>query len=303
MKRTIAFFLIGCLCLSFTGCKAWDYGKATKYYNDGQYAQAMELYESLGDYADSAAMAHISRQKADYEAAQTHWDAGEYRQAMELYYGLELYMDSPVKAIESQYALASELLETGEYAVAIQLFEGLGTYENSVALAQKGIALWLQESLADLGGITLTLDEAGQQTLSLVSTGGDTVHLIYRQEHQLLGVPNKCRFALILTPETKEALYEASYLSAADSTILEESSGTVDPAVFNAGQGLSTETFSQTITDPDGVVTVSEDTTDAIVLHSMLSEAQSAITEHFAAILAQTGTDITPEDLGFLSLG
>lgn len=302
MKRILAIFFTGCLCLSFTSCKALDYGKATKYYNDGQYAQAMELYTSLGDYADSAAMAHISWQKADYEAAQAHYDAAQYRQAMELYYGLELYMDSPVKAIESQYALALSLLESGQYSESIQLFEDLGTYSNSAYLAQRGIALWLRESLTQLGGITMALDENGQQTLSLVSTGGDTVHLIYTRESQLLGVPNTCRFALILYPETQTASYEASYLSAAASTILEESSGMIDPAVFNAGQGISTYFFTQTITNPDGAVTVSRDTTDAIVLHSMLPEAEGAIAANFAAILAQTGTDITPEDLGFLSL-
>jgi len=302
MKRVFALILIGCLCLSFTGCKAWDYGKATKYYNDGHYAEALALYESLGDYADSAAMAHISWQKADYEAAQEHFSAGEYRQAMELYYGLGMYMDSPAQAIDAQYALASELLKTGEYAEAIRLFEGLGAYANCADLVRQGISLWLRESLTRLGGITLKLDEAGKQTISLVSTGGETVHLIYARESMLLGVPNTCRFALILNPETKTAEYEASYLSAAASTILEESSGTADPTVFFTGQGLSTDSFIQTITEPDGTVTVSEDTTDAIILQSLLPEATGIIAENLVNLLEQTGTDITPEDLGFLSL-
>ena len=234
MKRVFSLILIVCLCLSFAGCKAWDYAKATKYYNDGQYAQALELYAGLGDYADSAAMAHISWQKADYEAAQAHWAAGEYRQAMELYYGLGMYMDSPAQAIDSQYALASELLKKGEYEEAIGLFEALGSYANCASLARQGISLWLREALTQQGGITLKLDEGGQQTLSLVATGGETVHLVYTRESMLLGVPNTCRFALILNPETKETGYEASYLSTAGSIILEESSGTVDPAAFLA---------------------------------------------------------------------
>ena len=299
MKRIITPVLIVCLCLSFTGCKAWDYGKACKYYKEGQFAQAQELYEALGDYADSAAMAHISWQKADYEAAQAYWAAGEYRQAMELYYGLGMYMDSPAQAIDSQYALASELLETGEYEESIALFEELGAYENSPELARQGISLWLREALTDLGGITLKLDEAGKQTLSLISTGGKTVHLVYTRESMLLGVPNTCRFALILNPETKETSYEARYLSTASSTILEEASGTVDPAVFFQGQGLHTESFTQTITEADGTETVSEETTQAIILQSLLPEAASIIAENMAALLEQTGTDITPQDLGF----
>lgn len=302
MKRIITLIVIACLCLSFTGCKAWDYGKATKYYKEGQYAQAQELYESLGEYADSAAMAHISWQKADYEAAQQSFLAGDYRQAMELYYGLGMYMDSPAQAIDCQYILASELLEKGEYEESIQLFEQLGAYADSASLARQGISLWLREALTELGGITLKLDETGKQNVSLVSTGGETVNLIYARESMLLGVPNTCRFALILNPETKETSYEARYLSAAASTILEESSGTVDPAVFFQGQGLHTESFTQTITEPDGTETVSQETTQAIILQSLLPEATSIIAENFATLLEQTGTDITPEDLGFLSL-
>jgi len=301
MKRIITLIVIACLCLSFTGCKAWDYGKATKYYKEGQFSQAQALYESLGDYADSAAMAHISWQKADYEAAQQSFLAGDFRQAMELYYGLGMYMDSPAQAIDSQYLLASALLEKGEYEESIRLFEELGAYANSPALARQGISLWLRESLTDLGGITLKLDDAGKQTLSLISTGGEAVHLVYVRESMLLGVPNTCRFALILDPETKEAAYEASYLSTASSTILEEASGTVDPAMFFQGQGLHTDSFTQTITEADGTVTVSQETTQAIILQSLLPEATSIIAENLATLLQQTGTDITPQDLGFLS--
>ena len=299
MKRVLAFILIFCLCLSFTGCDAWDYAKATKYYKDGQYAQAQQLYEGLGDYADSTAMAYISWQKADYEAAQKHWDAEEYRQAMELYYGLQMYMDSPAKAIASQYALASQLLGKGEYQESIQLFEDLGAYSDSADLARQGISLWLRESLDQKDGVTLNLDDSGKQTLSLAPTGGETVHLIYARESMLLGVPNTCSFTLIINPETRETQYEASYLSASSSTILEESSGTVDPALFISGQGLHTESFTQTVTDPDGNVTTSEETSQAIVVQSLFPEAVGIISENLAELLAQTGTDLTPDDLGF----
>lgn len=302
MKRIFAIFLTVCLCLSFTGCKVLDYSKASKYYKEGRYAEALELYTSLGDYADSEAMATLSWQKADYEAAAAHYDAGEYREAMELYYGLEMYMDSPIKAIESQYALGLSLIDAGQYDEAIDLLQQLGTYSDSAYHAHRAMTLWLREALTELGGVTMALDDAGQQKLLLVSTGGDTVDLIYIRESQLLGLPNNCRFTLTIYPTTQTAAYKASYLSVAASTILEESSGMVDPAVFGADQGLSTYFFTQTITDPDGIITVSQDTTDAISLHSLLPEATAAIAENLAAMLAQTGTDITPQDLGFLSL-
>ena len=302
MKRFFAILLALCLCMSFTGCNAWDYGKASKYYKNGQYAQALELFTSLGDYADSQAMAHLSWQKADYEAAAACYAAGDYRQAMTLYYGLEMYMDSPVKAIESQYALALSLIEAGDYNEAIDLLQALGTYADSTHHAHRAMALWLRQALTELGGVTLVLDDAGQQKLLLVSTGGKSVDLIYTRESQLLGLPNSSRFVLTLYPETQAAVYKANNLSVAVSTIAEEALGMVDPALFNAGQGLSTHYFTQTITEPDGTVTTSHETTDAISLQSLLTEATGIIAENLPSLLAQSGTDLTPEDLGFLSL-
>ncbi len=303
MKRIFAFFLVLCLGLSLAGCKPLDYTKASKYYKNGLFAQAAELFASLEGYADSAAMAQISRQKADYEAAANHTAAGEYRQAMELYYGLELYMDSPIRAIESQYALGLSLIEEGQYEEAIRLLQGLGTYLDSTQQVRRAIMLWLRETLTATGGVTMPLDEDGQERLLLATDGGEKVFLIYTRQSLLLGLPNESRFALTLHPLTQTATYEASNLSTATDTIQETASGTVDPVVFNAAQGLGTLSFTQTVTAPDGTATVSNDTGDAIILHALLAEASGIIAENFAAILALTGTTVTPQDLGFLSLG
>ena len=302
MKRLIAILLLVCLCISLTGCKVLDYAKASHHYKKGNYGQAQELYASLDSYADSAAMAHISWQKADYEAAGEAYAAGDYRQAMELYYGLEMYMDSPIRAIESQYALGLALIESGQYGEAQDLLQALGTYEKSAYHAQRATDLWLRQTLTECGGIALNLDEAGQQKLLLVTTGGETVDVIYIRESRILGLPSSCRFTLTIFPATQVAGYKASYRSEATNTILEEAAGMVEPAVFCAGQGLSAYSFTQTITEPDGTQSVSTDTESAIILQSLLAEATAVIAENLPALLAQTGTDITPEDLGFLAL-
>lgn len=302
MKRIIGIIITVCLCLSFTGCKALDYNKANNYYKDGQYAEALEIFTSLGDYADSQAMAHLSWQKADYEAAGEAYAAGDYRQAMELYYGLQMYMDSPVKAVESQYALGLDLIEQGQYSEAIALLEELGVYSDSPYHVRRATSLQLQEALTQLGSASLKLDAAGDKTLSLVCTGDDTMVLTYTNQSLLLGLPNESSFALTFSPIAQTASYEASYLSAAARTILEESAGTVDLAAFGVNQGLSTESFTQTVTDPDGVVTVSNDTAEAIILQSLLSEATAVIAENFAAIMELTDTGLNPQDLGFTGL-
>lgn len=299
MKRILAMMITACLCLSFTGCKLLDYSKASKYYKEGQYAQAQELFSSLGDYADSQSMAYLSWQKADYEAAGESYAAGEYRRAMELYYGLEMYMDSPVKAIESQYALGLQLVEEGQYGEAFALLNALGTYSDSTLHTNRAAALWLRQALSELGGVTMTLEDA---TLQMETSGDSAIAITYHKESQLLGVPNTCSFTLTVFPATQTAAYEASYLSAAASTILEEASGTVDPAGFCAGEGMSTHAFTQTVTDPEGVATVSNDTTDAIILQSLLAEGSTAIAENFASILELTGTALTPRELGFTGL-
>lgn len=302
MKRFFAVFLIICLCLSFAGCKAIDYGKASQYYNDGQYAQALELYTALGNYADSAAMAHLSWQKATYETAAEAYANADYRRAMELYYDLELYMDSPLKALESQYALGLALIETGEYREAINTLHALGAYSDSADQIKRAVSIWLCRSLTEVDGVTLVLDEAGQQKLSMVTAGDDTVDLIYTRESLLLGLPNSSRFVLTVYPKTQTAAYEAFNSSVATNTIVEESSGLADPAVFCAGQGLTTQQFTQTITESDGTVTVSNDTTHAISLYGLLPEASAVIAENLALLLEQAGTDLTPEELGFLAL-
>ena len=302
MKRFLALFVLLCLCLSFVGCKPLDYTKAAKLYNEGQFAQAQEMFTALDGYADSDTMAYLSWQKADYEAAEKAFAAGDYRQAMTLFFGLEMYSDSPKKAIESQYALGVSLIDAGEYEEAIDFLLDLGAYKDSAYHAHRAMQLWLKENLVQLGGVCLNLDEAGQQKLLLVSTGGETIDIIYTQESLLLGLPNSSRFVLTIYPETQTAAYEASYLSTAASTILEEASGLVDPAIYQVGQGLETYYFTQTITERDGSVSVSTDKADAIILQTLLPEATQIIMQNFSRLLELSETDITPQQLGFLSL-
>lgn len=302
MKRFLALMLVLCLCLSFTGCKALDYGKASKHYKNEEYAEALHLYTSLDGYADSAAMAHLSWQKDCYRNAEKAFSSGNYREAMALYYSLEAYADSPVKAIESQYLLGLSLVDGAEYAEAIDLLLELGAYKDSAYNAHRAMHLWLKENLVELGGITLELDEAGQEKLLFVSTGGETVDVIYTRERQLLGLPNTSRFVLTIYPETQTLAFKASNTSTAASTILEEASGMVDGAAFPAAQSMNTLVFSQIITDPDGTVHTSGSTADAIILQSLLPEAAQIIAQNFGRLLELSGTDITPRQLGFLSI-
>ena len=67
MKRILSALIVLALAVSMAGCSVQDYQTAGTLYKEGKYAQALEIYEALGDYADSAKMAEICRQKANYE--------------------------------------------------------------------------------------------------------------------------------------------------------------------------------------------------------------------------------------------
>ena len=77
MKRTAAIAcLIVALCFCLSGCKSDDYELATTLQNAGAYKEALEVYNTLGDYEDTAtrikecedAIAQIEAQNAAEEA-------------------------------------------------------------------------------------------------------------------------------------------------------------------------------------------------------------------------------------------
>ena len=302
MKRFLASVLLIGLLVCLTGCDGWDYTRASIHYKFKNYERAYVLYDSLGDYADSAPMAIISRKHADYAAAQTHFEAGEYRQAMELYYSLDMYMDSPVKAVESQYALGMALLEEKQYSEAVDLLTQLGSYENSHQKANQAILTCLLEALEEPEKAVLLPDTEEPTVLSMVIADEQTVAIVYESAGQLLGVPHIGKFVIYLQPLSQSANYSASYSSEASRNILEEAVGTVDLATYDGEQGLLTTAFTQTITEADGTETVGNDTNQAIILQSLLEEAGLAIGENLPRLLEQMEVPLTPAQLGFVSL-
>lgn len=45
--------LCACITLFLCGCDSGDYKKATEFYESGNYAEAMTLFDSIRDYKDS----------------------------------------------------------------------------------------------------------------------------------------------------------------------------------------------------------------------------------------------------------
>ena len=53
MKKLLVLCLCLCLVFSLSACKSNDYEKAKGLYDSGNYAEALPMFEELGDYEDS----------------------------------------------------------------------------------------------------------------------------------------------------------------------------------------------------------------------------------------------------------
>ena len=107
MKKLISLLMIVAVALSLFGCSNPDYDKAVELYNDGAYEDAWELFESLGDYEDSADWAL----KARYQWAIDLAASENYEKACENFDALGDYEDSELKAKEARYQWAIDLCE------------------------------------------------------------------------------------------------------------------------------------------------------------------------------------------------
>lgn len=105
------------------------YTAAVAYQDNAQYAEAAEIFKSLGTFNNSVAMATECR----YQQAITHADAGDYGEALALFESLEGYADSYLMGRACRYQQAVAYQAAGDYDTAIRLFGEVGQYEDSMA--------------------------------------------------------------------------------------------------------------------------------------------------------------------------
>ncbi len=295
MKRFLVLLLMVFLLVSFTGCSVLDYKEATELYNAGAYAEALEIYRALGDFADSARMAELCWQKVDYAAAETALAAGDYTGAMTLYQGLGMYRDSPAKAITSQYLAGADALVAGDYAEAIDLLEPLGSYENSREKIDEAKWLWLHSHGELLTG-------SAEERVSLLAQPDGSFALIYNLQGFVLGAPYQGNVTLTLRRGQHTADFTAFYESTSATTIREEAVGTLELVTFTGSTPLPVNSFLQTVTDQDGVQTQSTDPSAVLMIRTVLTQSASKLAQALPELLNASGVPITAHDLGFFAL-
>lgn len=127
MKRFIVLFSAVILCLTLAGCSGSQYKKATELYEQGNYAEAGEIFSKLGNYEDSADKAN----ECKYQEASALLQNSDYDAAKELFSALGDYGDSADKVKFCDYKKAEKLLADDDYDAAKAIFSALGSYENS----------------------------------------------------------------------------------------------------------------------------------------------------------------------------
>lgn len=121
------------------------YNHATDLLSQKQFDEAISIFESLGDYRDSAVMV----KEATYQKANDLLLNKEYDEAIVIFTDLEEYKDSKDLIKEANYQKANDLLLNKEYDAAIALFTGLADYKDSGNLLDEARYLMAKQYLAD----------------------------------------------------------------------------------------------------------------------------------------------------------
>ena len=113
MKKRFVFMIILALCVLLTACgeqKAYD--EACALFENGRYAEAIEMFSALGRYSDSPDRAKIARTRLEQTSAWHDGDKAENERAL-------------------RYADAFTFLESGRTQEAYEAFASLGGYRDA----------------------------------------------------------------------------------------------------------------------------------------------------------------------------
>ena len=111
---------------------AQRYKAADRLYGEGQYSEAAQAFETLGDYQDSSTRALQAR----YAYAEKLLTDGDYDAAISAFAALGNYSDAARRIQAAHYAKAESLLAAGNNDGAIAEFEAAGDFEDAAERLQ-----------------------------------------------------------------------------------------------------------------------------------------------------------------------
>lgn len=136
-----------------------QYKDATKLLEQKVFQEAIDGFEALGDYKNSADM--VSETK--YQWAESLLAEKSYDEAYAKFKEIQDYSDAADRMKDVRYAEAMECLESNGYWKAIGLFEKLGDYKDSRTRALEANYLWAEDYLkqGQLEGALMYFEKAG----------------------------------------------------------------------------------------------------------------------------------------------
>ena len=139
MRKYKPLLLLLVLSLALTGCTQNNSGKfesALKLFANGDYPEAAEAFEQLGDYSTAPTYAAYSRGLVFYDQGQYSAAEPYFAQTREFMYGEERY----------QYCHAIALMEAGQYSEASACFLKMGDFEDAPMQAEYALARAAEEA-------------------------------------------------------------------------------------------------------------------------------------------------------------
>ena len=298
LKAATAVALICVLMVSMTGCDALDYRDAIDLYNSGNYAQAAEIFEQLGDFEDSAHLKTLCR----YWIAVDTMESGDYAAAISLLEAMNGYDDTPQRITECKYQLALASFAQGDLTAAEGYFLEVSDYRESSEYLrqiawQKFFNLLVEAPLSketDGKVYSLTANVADNQLRFHVGTRVDSDFTFHNDLTLTLS-----RDSLIADYVATDAF---SMAFQADAIGSEQSiSGRVDVSTCTVETVPLMESFEKTVHDNQGNTTTSTDPADAAVTDALLANFKDMMTV-IPELVNAADFGLTLTDIGFYAM-
>ena len=272
MKKLFTLILSLVILVMITGCDSTDYKKAVSLYESGKYEEAIEMFEELGDYEDSAEKVL----DCQYNMAVIAYESEEYISAIKQFAPLKDFKDSAEYRLEATWrALHAYIEANGE------------DLESTVRL-----------SYVNKSGNGQII----QTDLATVSTNPEQLILYNGNKIEIMGIMNFSDLAITITRGNPEAQFQIS----TKMTGLGTENNTTGDGTFNISSAtintqLNPSNYLYFYTDIYGK-SHSETEMDS-TSRAALQEHYTYVLEGVSAILGQTGLGITLADLGFTAMG
>lgn len=170
VKRIILIILSLTLLLCLSGCKSSDYKDACLLQESGAYQAALDIFEGLGSYKDSAERAQLCANILTYQEAAALQGAEEYKEAAELFGEIAGYEDAAARgelcrawaeALEAYNAAYAELSKSNA-SLEEDISTGEATANASLPVMDGALYDALAEAISTAKNAFVPLEEWGE---------------------------------------------------------------------------------------------------------------------------------------------